>query len=249
MVESSERKLAEEKLIASNSELSKANTELQKLRNKLEQENVYLRNELDLVFNFEEMVYGSAEFSNVLSEVEKVAETNATVLLLGESGTGKELLARAIHNIGLRNDQPLIKVNCSAIPRELIESELFGHKKGSFTGATEARAGYFEAAHKGTIFLDEIGDMELSLQAKILRVLQNNEFYRVGGKNPITVDVRIIAATNQNLEKAIAEGRFREDLFYRLNEVTISLPALRDRGEDVDQLARYFLGRYAEPPS
>ncbi len=244
MVESSERKLAEEKLIASNSELSKANTELQKLRNKLEQENVYLRNELDLVFNFEEMVYGSAEFSNVLSEVEKVAETNATVLLLGESGTGKELLARAIHNIGLRNDQPLIKVNCSAIPRELIESELFGHKKGSFTGAFADKVGKCELADGGTLFLDEIGELPIDMQPKILRFLQEGEIEMIGGTGVKKLDVRVIAATNRNLQEEIKKKQFREDLYFRLNVFPIQVPALRDRKEDIPLLVEHFVDKF-----
>ena len=160
------------------------------------------------------MVYGSAVFSNVLSDVEKVAATNATVLLLGESGTGKELLARAVHNISLRNNKPLIKVNCSAIPRELIESELFGHKKGSFTGAFADKIGKFELADGGTLFLDEIGELPIDMQPKILRFLQEGEIEVVGGLGVKKLDVRVIAATNRNLKEEIEKKRFREDLYH-----------------------------------
>ncbi|WP_228238313.1 PAS domain S-box protein [Allomuricauda sp. M10] len=244
MVESTERKIAEEKLIRSNEELANANSELNELRTKLELENIYLRNELDLVFNFEEMVYGSAAFSNVLTEVEKVAPTNATVLLLGESGTGKELLARAIHNIGSRNTKPLIKVNCSAIPRELIESELFGHKKGSFTGAVTDKVGKFELANGGTLFLDEIGELPIDMQPKILRFLQEGEIEVVGGTEIKKVDVRVIAATNRNLKEEIEKKRFREDLYFRLNVFPIMVPALRDRKEDIPLLVEHFVDKF-----
>lgn len=244
MVESSERTSAENRLIQTNEELFKANSELKELRNKLEQENIYLRNELDLVFNFEEMVYGSAEFGNVLSEIEKVAGTNATVLLLGETGTGKELLARAIHNISLRNNKPLIKVNCSAIPRELIESELFGHKKGSFTGAFANKIGKFELADGGTLFLDEIGELPLDMQPKILRFLQHGEIEVVGGTGIKKVDVRVIAATNRNLKEEIEKKRFREDLFFRLNVFPIQVPPLRKRKGDIPLLVEHFMDKF-----
>ncbi|MAO18091.1 MAG: hypothetical protein CMH44_14665 [Muricauda sp.] len=244
MVESHERKAAEEKLKRSNQELSKANDELMVLRNQLEQENTYLRNELDLVFNFEEMIYGSALFSNVLTEVEKVATTNATVLLLGESGTGKELLARAVHNISLRNEKPLIKVNCSAIPRELIESELFGHKKGSFTGAFSDKVGKFELADGGTLFLDEIGELPLDMQPKILRFLQEGEIEVVGGVGTKKLDVRVIAATNRNLREEIEKKRFREDLYFRLNVFPIEIPPLRKRREDIPLLVEHFMDKF-----
>ena len=190
LVESKERTLAESRIAQANKQLVEANKELTTLRNQLEQENVYLRNELDLVFNYEEMVYGSIEFSNVLNEIEKVAPTKATVLLQGESGTGKELLARAIHNTSTRNNKPLIKVNCSAIPRELIESELFGHKKGSFTGAFSDKVGKFELADGGTLFLDEIGELPLDMQPKILRFLQEGEIEVVGGAVSKKIDAR-----------------------------------------------------------
>ena len=245
MIQSAERKLAEKSSVLANNQLTIANKELHRLRNQLEQENVYLRNELDLVFNYEEMIYGSNEFSNVLTEVEKVAPTNATVLLLGESGTGKELLARAIHNTSLRNNKPLIKVNCSAIPRELIESELFGHKKGSFTGAISDKIGKFELADKGTLFLDEIGELPLDMQPKILRFLQEGEIEVVGGTTGLKkLDVRVIAATNRNLKDAIEKKEFREDLYFRLNVFPIEVPPLRGRKDDIPLLIEHFVDKF-----
>ncbi|WP_417855734.1 sigma 54-interacting transcriptional regulator [Xanthomarina gelatinilytica] len=244
MVESHERKMAENNMVKANEKLLAANKELNKLRAELERENVYLRNELDLVFNYEEMVYGSNEFSEVLNEVEKVAPTNATVLLLGESGTGKELLARAIHNISLRNNKPLIKVNCSAIPRELIESELFGHKKGSFTGAFSDKVGKFELADGGTLFLDEIGELPLDMQPKILRFLQEGEIEVVGGTSIKNLDVRVIAATNRNLKEEIEKKQFREDLYFRLNVFPIEVPPLRKRKDDIPLLVEHFVDKF-----
>ncbi|WP_298494150.1 sigma 54-interacting transcriptional regulator [uncultured Algibacter sp.] len=244
MVESKERTLAEVNMKETNELLVKANTELTELRNQLERENVYLRNELDLVFNYEEMVYGSEEFSDVLTEVEKVAPTNATVLLLGESGTGKELLARAIHNNSLRNSKPLIKVNCSAIPRELIESELFGHKKGSFTGAFSDKVGKFELADGGTLFLDEIGELPLDMQPKILRFLQEGEIEVVGGTGLKKLNVRVIAATNRNLIEEIEKKQFREDLYFRLNVFPIIVPSLRKRRDDIPLLVEHFVDKF-----
>tara|TARA_R110002051_G_scaffold192723_1_gene261258 strand:+ start:4653 stop:8369 length:3717 start_codon:yes stop_codon:yes gene_type:complete len=244
MIESTERRIAENDAIAANKQLVIANKELIVLRNQLELENVYLRNELDLVFNYEEMVYGSAEFSNVLTEVEKVAPTSATVLLLGESGTGKELLARAIHNTSLRNNKPLIKVNCSAIPGELIESELFGHKKGSFTGAVGDKVGKFELADGGTLFLDEIGEMPLAMQPKILRFLQEGEIEVVGGTLLKKLDVRVIAATNKNLKEEIEKKEFREDLYFRLNVFPIEVPPLRKRKDDIPLLVEHFIDKF-----
>ncbi|KAA5828233.1 PAS domain S-box protein [Algibacter amylolyticus] len=244
MVESSERKIAEKNLVIANAELSAANKELNHLREQLEQENVYLRNELALVFNYEEMVYGSEVFSKVLTEVEKVAPTNASVLLLGESGTGKELLARAIHNISLRNKKPLIKINCSAIPRELIESELFGHKKGSFTGAFSDKTGKFELADGGTLFLDEIGELPLDMQPKILRFLQEGEIEVVGGTGSKKLDVRVIAATNRDLKEEIEKKQFREDLFFRLNVFPINVPPLKDRLDDIPLLVEHFVDKF-----
>ncbi|AUC83706.1 Fis family transcriptional regulator [Lacinutrix sp. Bg11-31] len=245
MVESTERKVAENKTSIANQKLTEANKELNVLRNQLEQENMYLRNELDLVFNYEEMVYGSIEFSNVLSEVEKVAPTTATVLLLGESGTGKELLARAVHNTSLRNKKPLIKVNCSAIPRELIESELFGHKKGSFTGAINDKIGKFELADGGTLFLDEIGELPLDMQPKILRFLQEGEIEVVGGTTGLKkLDVRVIAATNRDLKAEVEKKQFREDLYFRLNVFPIEVPPLRKRKDDIPLLVEHFVDKF-----
>lgn len=244
MVESNKRTLAENKIALTNQKLLEANKTLSKLQSQLKQENVYLRNELDLVFNFEEMVYGSVEFSNVLTEVETVAKTDATVLLLGESGTGKELLARAVHNISDRSNKPLIKVNCSAIPRELIESELFGHKKGSFTGAFSDKIGKFELAHEGTLFLDEIGELPLDMQPKILRFLQEGEIEVVGGTSIKKLDVRVIAATNRNLEEEIKKKQFREDLYFRLNVFPIKVPPLRERKDDIPLLVEHFVDKF-----
>jgi len=177
----------------------------------------------------------------IFSQILKVAPTDATVLITGESGTGKELVAQSIYQHSLRKDGPFIKLNCVAIPEGLLESELFGHEKGSFTGATAQKRGKFELAHGGTILLDEIGDMPLATQAKLLRVLQEKEFERVGGTKPIRVDIRIIASTNKNLTKLVQEGKFREDLFYRLNVFSLHLPPLRDRREDIPALAQGFL--------
>ncbi|NNC51112.1 MAG: sigma 54-interacting transcriptional regulator [Flaviramulus sp.] len=244
MVESAVRKMAEKELVLKNKELNETLHEINDLKSQLEQENTYLRNELDLVFNYEDMVYGSSEFSNVLSEVEKVAPTNATVLLLGESGTGKELLAKAIHNTSLRNKRPLIKVNCSAIPRELIESELFGHKKGSFTGAFADKIGKFEMADGGTLFLDEIGELPLDMQPKILRFLQEGEIEVVGGTTLKKLDVRVIAATNRNLKVEIEKKAFREDLYFRLNVFPIEVPPLRKRKDDIPLLIEHFIDKF-----
>ncbi len=177
----------------------------------------------------------------LLGLIKKVAPTDSTVLILGESGTGKELVASSIHANSERKDKTFIKLNCAAIPEELLESELFGHEKGAFTGATKFKPGKFDMANGGTLFLDEIGDMPFNLQAKILRILQEQEFYRVGGSRTIKVDVRIIASTNKNLEKMVQEGTFREDLFYRLNVFTLHLPPLRERKEDIPLLVDYFL--------
>ena len=190
---------------------------------------------------FPSIIGESLAMRGLLSLIRKVSPTDSTVLVLGESGTGKELVATSIHENSERRDKPLIKLNCAAIPEELLESELFGHEKGAFTGATAFKPGKFDMANSGTIFLDEIGDMPLNLQAKILRVLQEQEFYRVGGSRTIKVDVRVIGSTNKNLEKMVREGTFREDLFYRLNVFTLHLPPLRERKEDIPQLVDYFL--------
>jgi two-component system, NtrC family, response regulator AtoC len=190
---------------------------------------------------FPNIIGESLTMRGLLSLIRKVSPTDSTVLILGESGTGKELIATSIHENSERNDKPFIKLNCAAIPAELLESELFGHEKGAFTGAAKFKPGKFDMADGGTIFLDEIGDMPLNLQAKILRVLQEQEFYRVGGSRTIKVDVRIIASTNKNLEKMVQEATFREDLFYRLNVFTLHLPPLRERKEDIPLLVDYFL--------
>ncbi len=188
-----------------------------------------------------EIVGSSPVMRAMVEKIEKVGATPARVLITGENGTGKELVARALHRDSARDGKPFVEVNCAAIPQELIESELFGHMKGSFTGAIADRAGKFEQANKGTLFLDEIGDMSMSAQAKVLRVLQDNVITRIGGSKPITVDVRVLAATNKNLEQEIAAGRFREDLYYRLNVVPIHVAPLREHREDISQLVEYFV--------
>ncbi|MGE0387710.1 MAG: sigma 54-interacting transcriptional regulator [Gammaproteobacteria bacterium] len=212
---------------------------------RLQAQNLYLREELKAVHNFEEIVGRSPALGAVLDAVRRVAPTDATVLIRGETGTGKELIARAIHSASSRRDRPLIKVNCAALPTGLVESELFGHEKGAFTGAINKRLGRFELADGGTIFLDEIGEMPLDVQAKLLRVLQEREFDRIGGKNPIKVDVRVIAASNRDLLQAVAEKTFREDLYYRLNVFPVTTPPLRERTGDIALLARFLVGRFA----
>ena len=208
----------------------------------LSEENERLRETIESRYEIVGRTYGVRA---LLERIDKVAGTPARVLITGENGTGKELVARAIHRGSPRAKKPFVEVNCAAIPSELIESELFGHMKGSFTGAIADRAGKFEQADGGTLFLDEIGDMSLSAQAKVLRVLQDGVVTRIGGSKPIQVDVRVLAATNKHLEDEIANGRFREDLFYRLNVVPITVPALRDRREDIEQLVVYFLQQFA----
>ncbi len=211
----------------------------------LQLHSAYLQEEIRSVHNVDEIVGQSRTLKEVLDQVYLVAGTDSSVLILGETGSGKELIARAVHSQSKRKDRPLIKVNCAALPAGLIESEFFGHEKGAFTGATERRMGRFELAHGGTIFLDEIGEIPLDLQAKLLRVLQEHEFERVGGSKTITVDARIIAATNRELLKAMTEGKFRQDLYYRLNVFPIRLPPLRERVEDIPLLVHYFVARYA----
>lgn len=196
---------------------------------------------------FPEMVGSSTAMRNIFTQIIKVAATDSTVLICGESGTGKELIATSIHRHSFRKDKPLIKINCVAIPEGLLESELFGHEKGAFTGAIEQKKGKFEIADGGTIFLDEIGDMPLNTQAKLLRVLQEKEFERVGGNKPIKVDIRIIAATNKNLPEMIKKAKFREDLYFRLNVFPVTLPPLRDRREDIIPMANYFLKSFGKP--
>jgi two-component system, NtrC family, nitrogen regulation response regulator NtrX len=193
-----------------------------------------------------EMIGKSAPMQRIFHEIEKVAPTRASVLITGESGTGKELIARAVHRLSPRNDGPFVKVNCAAIPRELIESELFGHEKGAFTGAQQKRRGFFEQAHGGTLFLDEIGDMDLVAQAKVLRALQSGEISRVGSEHVIHVDVRVLAATNKELGKAVETGAFREDLYFRLNVFPLRSPSLRERVEDIPLLALSFMQAFAK---
>ena len=200
-----------------------------------------LQSELHDKYNIENVIGQSKIMQNVFAEVHQVAPSKSTVLLRGESGTGKEAIARAIHHLSPRKDKPFIKVNCAALSETLLESELFGHEKGSFTGASQERKGRFEMAHGGTLFLDEIGDVSPAFQTKLLRVLQEREFERVGGNKTIRVDVRLVAATNRNLEDAVAKNEFRADLYYRINVVSIFLPPLRERREDVPLLAEYFL--------
>lgn len=204
----------------------------------LQEENARLKQSIEAPH---EIVGKTPVMHALMEKIEKVAATPARVLITGENGTGKELVARALHRLSPRAKQPFVEVNCAAIPGELIESELFGHMKGSFTGAVSDRAGKFEQANKGTLFLDEIGDMSLAAQAKVLRVLQDNVITRIGGAKPISVDVRVIAATNKTLESEIAAGKFREDLYYRLNVVPINVPPIRERREDIPLLAQYFV--------
>lgn len=211
---------------------------------RLQLENSYLQEELQTTYNFEEMVGISPSISKIFGKIDQVATTDATCLIIGETGTGKELIARAIHNRSRRKDRPLIKVNCAALSAGLIESEFFGHEKGAFTGAIAQRIGRFELANGGTIFLDEIGDISLEVQVKLLRVLQEQEFERVGGKKTIKVDVRVIAATNRDLAQMVKEGLFRADLYYRLNVFPLYLPALRERKTDLALLMRYFVSKY-----
>jgi len=218
-------------------------------KEKLEEENKRLQDELERKYGFSSIIGNSNKMREVFQMVSRVCASNATVILRGESGTGKELVANAIHYNSPRADRPFVKVNCAAIPENLIESELFGHEKGAFTGAVRQNRGKFEVAHKGTLFLDEIGSMNLDAQAKLLRVLQEKEFERVGGHQPIKTDVRVVAATNKNLEAAVEEGLFREDLYYRLCVFPVYLPPLRERKTDVSLLAEYFLEKYARENS
>jgi len=215
-------------------------------RNNLIDENRYLREELLARYNFDNIVGSSERVQAAYILAAKVANQNATVLITGESGTGKEMLARTIHYQSSRADKPFVKVNCAALPEHLLEDELFGHEKGAFTDAHTQRIGRFEWAHTGTIFLDEIGEVAPSVQVKLLRVLQEREFERVGSSKTTKVDVRVIAASNRNLQKAIADGSFREDLFYRLNVVPIELPPLRERREDIPLLVDHFIQKYCE---
>jgi two-component system response regulator HydG len=215
--------------------------ELRRLRHELD----YLRHTQQDIYNFDHIIGSSGALQRVLAIVRKVAKSNTTVLIRGETGTGKELIAGAIHHNSLRANRNFVKVNCAALQENLLESELFGHEKGAFTGADKQRIGRFEQADGGSLFLDEIGDMSPSTQAKILRVLQEHEFERLGGTRTLRVDVRLVAATNRDLPAMVAAGQFREDLYYRLNVVTIEMPPLRDRKEDVQALATFFIRRFA----
>ena len=212
---------------------------------KLAAENLVLKEEFAQELSFPMIIGKSKALTDALDLLKKAAPTKATVLITGESGTGKELFAKALHHLSPRKDGPFVAVNCAAIPKDLLESELFGHEKGSFTGAEARRLGKFELADKGTLFLDEVGEMALSLQAKLLRALQGDMIERVGGAEPFSVDVRVVAASNRDLERSVREGNFREDLYYRLNVFPVRIPPLRDRRDDIRILAEYFIGKYA----
>jgi len=239
------RAAAELKRQRAEAELQSALQQVQTLQKKLEAENVYLQEEISKEHNFEEIVGNSRAIVEVLDRVETVAPTDSTVLITGETGCGKELIARAIHSHGSRKHRPLVKLNCGAIPTGLVESELFGHMKGAFTGALERRTGRFELADGGTLFLDEVSELPPDTQVKLLRVLQEHEFEPLGSSRTIKVNVRIIAASNRDLEKAVLEGRFRADLFYRLNVLPIVLPPLRQRRADIPLLTAFFVERFA----
>ena len=219
--------------------------EIEALKDKLAEEKAYLEEEVRTEHDFGEIVGASAALRRVLKQVEIVAPTNSTVLIRGETGTGKELIARALHDLSPRRERTFVKLNCAAIPTGLLESELFGHEKGAFTGAISRKVGRFELAHQGTLFLDEVGDIPPELQTKLLRVLQEQEFERLGGTRTIRVDVRLVAATNRDLARMVADGRFRDDLYYRLNVFPLVLPPLRDRREDIPRLVRHFTQRFA----
>jgi two-component system response regulator PilR (NtrC family) len=219
----------------------------EKIENRqLRQENMLLKRTLGLSHEFSNIIGRSESMLGVFKMIETVARTNSTILLTGESGTGKGLVAQAIHFHSLRRDKPMVSLNCGALPETLLESELFGHMRGAFTGAEQNKKGLLEVAERGTVFLDEIGEMSAVMQVKLLRVLQERRFRRVGGLEELTADIRVIAATNQDLTRAVAEGRFREDLYYRINVIPISLPPLRERREDIPLLAEHFLGKYSE---
>jgi len=211
---------------------------------RLAEENISLHQKLEQRYRFEDIITKSPKMQQLIELIKVVAKSNATVLITGESGTGKELVARAIHSRSYRKDKPLVAVSCAALPESLLESELFGHEKGAFTGAHAQRKGKIEFANEGTLFLDEIGEMSANIQVHLLRVLEEREFTRVGGNELVKVDMRVISATNRDIKKAVASGQFREDLYYRLNVVTIDLPPLRERGEDIPLLAEHFLTKF-----
>jgi formate hydrogenlyase transcriptional activator len=220
--------------------------EIDALKSKLEEEKLYLEEEISSQFNFREIIGHSTSLKRALQEVQTVAPTDSSVLIFGETGTGKELIARAIHNLSARKDHTLVKVNCAAIPTGLLESEMFGHEKGAFTGAIEQRKGRFELAHKGTLFLDEVEDIPVDLQPKLLRVLQEQEFERLGSSRTLSVDVRVVAATNVDLSQLVVEKKFRNDLYYRLNVFPITLPPLRERTEDIPLLVHFFAQKFSQ---
>ncbi|MEA3495610.1 MAG: sigma 54-interacting transcriptional regulator, partial [Bacteroidota bacterium] len=234
-----ERKKSEQRI-------TKQLLEIKRLKDRLETENLYLKDEIKLNHNFNEIITKDNKLKKILQNVEKVASTDSSVLILGETGTGKELLARAIHDISKRRNKSLIKINCAALPANLLESELFGYEKGAFTGALSKRIGRFEIADKGTIFLDEIGELPMELQPKLLRVLQDGEFERLGSSKTIKVNVRIISASNRDLKKEISEKKFRPDLYYRLNVFPIYNPPLRDRKNDIPLLVNYFVNKFSK---
>ena len=228
-----------------NGELNAALEKIQSLQDQLQQENLYLRHERSERQELGQIICGSEAMRQIMTQVEQVAATPASVLIIGQTGTGKELLATAIHEASPRKERTMIRVNCAAIPAALIESELFGREKGAYTGALSKQIGRFELAHGSTLFLDEVGELPLDAQAKLLRALQEKEIERLGSPKPIKIDVRVIAATNRNLPREVAEGRFREDLYYRLNVFPIQLPPLRDRPEDIPRLAETFVQEFA----
>lgn len=231
--------------ILANERIATQLKEIETYKQRLENENQYLQKEIATTYQYGDIIGSSHAMKHVFHLISQVAPADSTVLILGETGTGKELISRAIHSHSPRKDKLLVKVNCAALPANLIESELFGHEKGAFTGATDRRIGKFELARNGTLFLDEIGELPLELQAKLLRVLQEKEIERIGGRSPIQVDVRIVAATNRDLKKEVEAGRFRRDLFYRLDVFPILLPPLRDRKEEIHDLADHFIQRFA----
>jgi formate hydrogenlyase transcriptional activator len=220
--------------------------ELSEMKERLATEKLYLEDEIRLDQNIGNMVGGTAAFQSVLKSVQIVAPTDSTVLILGETGTGKELVARAIHEVSGRRKGSFVKVNCAAIPASLLESELFGHEKGSFTGAVAQKLGRFELAHNGTLFLDEIGEMPLELQPKLLRAIQDQEFERLGGTRTIRTNARLVAATNRDLKAMVDDGKFRSDLYYRLHVFPLNVPSLRERREDIPLLIRYFVQKHAQ---